>query len=71
MNDDRLVLSIAEAASLARIGRSSMYEAVKTGRVASIRFGRIIKVPRAALERLLSGADFNPNAPANKTTTLK
>jgi excisionase family DNA binding protein len=51
--DDRLVLTVTEAAQLLKIGRSCAYEAVRNGQLPVIRMGRRILVPRAALERLL------------------
>ena len=51
--DDRLVLTVREAAQLLKIGRSCAYEAVRNGQLPVIRMGRRILVPRAALERLL------------------
>ena len=52
--DDRLVLTVTEAAQLLKIGRSCAYEAVRNGQLPVIRMGRRILVPRAALERLLA-----------------
>ena len=52
--DDRLVLTVTEAAQLLKIGRSCAYEAVRNGQLPVIRMGRRILVPRAALEGLLA-----------------
>ena len=52
--DDRLVLTVTEAAQLLKIGRSCAYEAVRNGQLPVIRMGRRRLVPRAALERLLA-----------------
>lgn len=49
----RLTLTVAEAAKVLGIGRSSAYEAVKLGQLPSIRIGRRLLVPIAALERML------------------
>ena len=51
----RLTCSIGEAAVLLGIGRASAYEAARTGQIPTIKLGRRLVVPRAALERLLSG----------------
>jgi excisionase family DNA binding protein len=56
--DEGLVLTIKEAAELLKIGRSSAYEAVRTGQIPVIRIGRRKLVPRAALEHLLSEANL-------------
>lgn len=50
---DGAVLTVEEARSRLRISRGLIYEAIRRGEVPSIRIGRRILVPRAALERLL------------------
>lgn len=47
--------TVEQAGNLVGVGRSSAYTAVATGQLPSIRIGRRILVPRAALERLLRG----------------
>ena len=54
-NDDKLVLTIEEAARLLKIGRSCAYEAARRGELPILRMGRRMLVPKAALERLLEG----------------
>ena len=51
-----LVLTITEAAEILRIGRAAAYEAARTGELPVIQFGRRKLVPRAALEKMLTGA---------------
>jgi excisionase family DNA binding protein len=51
---DRLTLTVEEAATLLGISRAFAYEAVGRGEVPSIRIGRRILVPKAALQRLLA-----------------
>ncbi len=60
--EDRLVYSVEETAKLLGISRSSAYEAVHRGEVPSMRIGRRILVPKAALERhlLLAGEQSAP-----------
>lgn len=53
--DDRLVYTVDEAATLLGISRSFAYEAVQKGEIPSMRIGRRILVPKAALERFLAG----------------
>lgn len=48
-----LVYTIEEAARLLRIGRAAGYQAARAGQLPTIRVGRTLRVPRAALERLL------------------
>jgi excisionase family DNA binding protein len=49
-----LTYTIGQAAKLLQISRASAYEAVRTGSIPSIRIGRTIRVPRAALEAKLA-----------------
>jgi len=51
--EDRLVFTVEEAAQLLGISRSFAYEAVQKGEIPSMRIGRRILVPKAALDRLL------------------
>lgn len=50
---ERLVLTVEEAATLLGISRAFAYEAVNAGTIPSIRIGRRILVPKAALNRLV------------------
>ena len=53
---DRETVTVDEAACILGVGRASAYEGVRTGRIPSIRISeRRIVIPRAALDRLLSG----------------
>ena len=52
----RLVFSVEEARRKLGVSRGLMYEAIRTGQIPSIRLGRRILIPRAALERLLDQA---------------
>ena len=56
-NVEPITLTIPEAAKLLRISRGTAYEAAKTGTLPTIRFGRTIRVPWHALQRLLDGED--------------
>lgn len=47
--DDRLLLTVKEAAHRLGIGRSLMYELLEGGAIQSIHVGRLRKVPVAAL----------------------
>nr|CUV20553.1 protein of unknown function [Ralstonia solanacearum] len=53
--DDRLALTVDEAAACLGISRPTAYEGVRTGQIPSVRIGRRILVPRAALEQMLAG----------------
>lgn len=57
MTDDAgTLLTVPEAAKLLRIGRNLAYELVARGEIPSVRLGRLIRVPRAALEERLRAA---------------
>jgi excisionase family DNA binding protein len=54
--ENRLVFTVEEAAGLLGISRSFAYEAVQRGEIPSMRIGRRILVPKAALERFLASS---------------
>ena len=56
MDNDRLTLTVEEAAQLLGISRALGYELVARGELPSIRLGRRIVVPRRALEVMLDAA---------------
>lgn len=58
----RLTLTVEEAAATLGISRAFAYEAVRRGEIPSIRIGRRILVPYAALDRLLSATRPEPSA---------
>jgi excisionase family DNA binding protein len=51
---ERLVYSAAEVRVLLGLSRASIYEAIRRGEIPSIRVGRRVMVPRAALEAMLA-----------------
>ena len=54
-----LVYSVAEAGKRLGLSRGLMYEAIRTGQIPSVRIGRRILIPCAALDRLLEGNETN------------
>ncbi len=50
------VLTIPETAKILRIGRNSAYEAARRGEIPTIKIGKLLLVPREALERQLAQA---------------
>jgi excisionase family DNA binding protein len=54
--NENLVLTATEAARLLRIGRATCYEQIRQGVIPSIRIGRRIIVPMAALMHKLQEA---------------
>jgi excisionase family DNA binding protein len=55
--DESLVLSVKAVAKILGLSRNSAYEAVRTGQIPSLRFGKRILVPRVALNKMLSQTD--------------
>ena len=55
MGEDRLTLSVPEAAKVLGIGRNLCYDLIKMGEIPAIRLGRRrLLVPRSALAALLA-----------------
>lgn len=50
---DPLTLSVEQAAQLLGVGRNAVYNMVHEGSIPYVRFGRLIKIPRSALEAWL------------------
>ena len=48
-----LLLTASEAGKVLRIGRSKVYELIRSGELKSIRIGKQIRVPRDAISELL------------------
>ena len=66
MQEERLTLTIEEAAKVLGIGRQLAYDRVKTGEIPAIRIGRRLLVSRAALEKLLADPKPLNLTPAGK-----
>ena len=49
-----LVLSIPDAGKLLNLSRPTMYKLAKAGELPTLRLGRKLVIPRAALARMLS-----------------
>ena len=52
----RRTISVDEAAAILGISRGAAYANVKTGAIPTIRLGKRLLVPKAALEKLLASA---------------
>jgi len=50
---ESLVLTVSEAARLLRLSKTTTYDQIRQGSIPSIRMGKRILVPRAALMRML------------------
>ena len=57
MERNRLTLSVPETAKLLGISRALAYQLVARGELPSLRLGRRIVVPRAALERFIGESE--------------
>lgn len=51
----KATISVPEAGKILGVGRQAAYEAVHRGEIPAIRIGRLLRVPRAAFERMLEG----------------
>ena len=49
--------SVPEAGRIVRLGKNASYDAARRGELPVLRFGRKLRVPRVALERLPAGED--------------
>ncbi|CAN7732548.1 helix-turn-helix domain-containing protein [Mesorhizobium sp. LjNodule214] len=52
---DSVVMTVPEAGAKLGLGRNASYEAAARGEIPTIRFGKLLKVPKAAFERMLNG----------------
>ncbi|UQY83667.1 helix-turn-helix domain-containing protein [Ralstonia pseudosolanacearum] len=55
-NDQTLTMTAKETAEVLRVSEATVYEGIKNGTLPSIKLGRRVLVPRAALERMLEQA---------------
>jgi excisionase family DNA binding protein len=56
MPENRLndpTMSVPEAGRLLGVGRSAAYEAAARGQIPALRIGRLLRVPRVALQNML------------------
>ena len=58
--DERLLLSVVEAADRLGIGRTLMYELLGSGQIESVHVGRLHKVPADALITFIEGRRIQP-----------
>lgn len=57
---DKKTVSVPEAGRIYYdLSRNASYDAAKRGEIPTIRIGRLLRVPVAAMERRLEHADFN------------
>lgn len=65
-NEERLTFSVSEVARLLGVSRNTAYEATRAGRIASVRWGSRILVPRAGLKRMLEEMDSSRIDPGQR-----
>jgi len=53
---DSVVLTVPEAGRQLGLGRNAAYEAAARGDIPTIRIGKLIRVPKVALQRMLEDA---------------
>jgi excisionase family DNA binding protein len=56
VDEDELTISVPEAGRRLGLGKNASYEAARRGELPILRFGRKLRVPNVALERMLSEA---------------
>jgi excisionase family DNA binding protein len=54
ITDRPLTCSVPEAGRILGIGRDTAYQAAREGKLPVIRIGRLVRVPLAALERMVA-----------------
>ena len=73
MAEDVMLLTVREAAQLLRISRNLAYELVTRGEIPAIRLGRVIRVPRTALDQWLEAGSLGVSTdkhPSERTGPL-
>ena len=53
---DSLVYEVPEAGAMARLNKNASYAAAKRGDIPTIRFGKLLKVPKKAWDKKLEDA---------------
>ena len=56
-------LSVEDIKAYLGLGSSTVYELIRSKALASVRFGRVIRISRAALERYVCGEDALRDGP--------
>jgi excisionase family DNA binding protein len=53
---ERRVLTVPEAGAQLGLGRNASYDAAKRGDIPTIKLGKLLRVPKLAIERLLDAS---------------
>lgn len=54
--DARLVYEVPEVGAMLGLSRNASYEAARRGEIPTIKIGRLLRVPKVALDRMLDQA---------------
>jgi excisionase family DNA binding protein len=60
--DERLVYDVPEAGAKLGLSRNGSYEAARRGEIPTVKFGRLLKVPKVAFDRMLEQAGARETA---------
>jgi excisionase family DNA binding protein len=60
--DKSLVYDVPEAGAILGLSRNSAYAAAKNGSLPTIRIGKLLRVPKAALHQMIERAGGNEGA---------
>ena len=66
---EKMTFTVEEAAKILGLGRSGAYEAARRGDIPTIRIGKRLLVPTAALERMLEVTPGTLTEGENKATS--
>jgi excisionase family DNA binding protein len=53
--DEPLTYEVAQVAVLLGLTRNAVYDGIRNGDIPAIRIGKLLRIPRAALHRMLDG----------------
>jgi excisionase family DNA binding protein len=60
VNPDALLLTVIEAGRLIGVGRTTVYELMRTGKLPSVRVGRLRKIRRRDVDAYVAGLSPEP-----------
>jgi excisionase family DNA binding protein len=64
MQDTPLLVTAERASELTQLGRSTIYQLLKSGELQSVKIGRSRRIPRKALEDFVAGLREEQQQPA-------
>lgn len=60
---DRVLLTVQDVQDLLQLGRSTVYELIRTGELPSVRIGRSVRIRRETLESWLADIEAAKSTP--------